>query len=324
MTKSDGLITAYILDGEHSGQKIGWDEINSWSASKGTIWIHLDFTSHGARQWLKKKSGIEKVYVESLIAEETRPRSLISPQGLLVFLRGVNLNPGKDPEDMVSIRTWIDENRIITTRHQKLLSIDDLETAIHEGKGPTTPSELLIMLNDFLLDRIGDSLDTLETEIDELEQEILSAYTAELRPKIADCRRQAIVIRRYLSPQREALYRLQIEDTKWLSNEDKVHLREGNDRIIRYIEDLDSMRERSAITQEELSTRLGEQINQRTYALTVVAIIFLPLTFITGLLGINVDGIPGAKYHAAFGVVCLILLGISIGLYAILKRFKWM
>jgi zinc transporter len=72
--------------------------------------------------------------------------------------------------------------------------------------------------------------------------------------------------------------------------------------LIRHLEDLDAIRERVAVTQEELQSRLAEQQNVRMYVLSIVAAIFLPLGFLTGLLGINVGGIPGADNPLAFGM----------------------
>ena len=78
------------------------------------------------------------------------------------------------------------------------------------------------------------------------------------------------------------------------------------------------------MTQEELNSRLSEQLNKRMYVLSIVAAVFLPLGFITGLLGINVAGIPGAEFAYGFVIVCLLLLllvFIQIGLF---KWKKWM
>ncbi len=323
MQRKTSLITAYILDGKKSGTKIGWDEINNWSPDKGTLWVHLNYTATKAQTWLKKSSGLDRFSVRAMLTTETRPRSIINPNGLLVILRGVNLNPGQDPEDMISVRIWLDENRIITAGRQALLSIKDVEDTINNTHGPNTNSELLVMLNDRLNDRIGDVIDTLDSSVDDLEQAVLTDESYALRPKIADLRREAILIRRYLAPQRDAVNRLQMEDNKWLTIDDRIHLREANDRVIRYIEDLDSARERAAVSQEELSSKLSEQIDSRMYLLSLIAAVFLPLSFITGLLGINVEGIPGAKYHSAFMVVCFILIVIFFGLYLTFKRKKW-
>lgn len=323
MPRDESLVFAYLLDGNGSGKKIGWNEIKQWTPSQGILWVHLNYTSQRTAHWLIRESGLDKITAKAMIAEESRPRSEITATGLLVFLRGVNLTPGEDPEDMVSIRIWIGEHCIISTRKRQLLSVNDVKQAIHEGLGPKTPSELLRILNDRLLDRMSDVIESITEQVDELEQEVLAEESYLLRPKLADIRRQATSIRRYLSPQREALNRLYYEETPFLSQVDKLYLREAHDRTIRYIEDLDSARERAAITQEELSSHLSERMDKRMYILSVVAVIFLPLSFITGLLGINVGGIPGADYKWAFLIVSLSLLIILVGMLCFFYRKKW-
>lgn len=324
MLKEDALITAYILDGNGGGKQIGWEEIHTWEPKQGKLWVHLDYTARKARDWLLKESGLDKLTVRALCVEESRPRSVISEKGLLVFLRGVNLNPGQKPEDMVSIRIWLDEQRIITTRKRRLLFIDDMRHALEAGHGPKTPSEFFISLNDSLIDHMANVLTTLDDRVDELEHAVITEESRLLRPKISDVRRQAILIHRYLAPQREALYRLQVEETPLLSSIDRLHIREATDRIVRYIEDLDSARDRAAITQEELTSRLTELMDHRIYILSVVAVLFLPLTFLTGLLGMNVSGIPGSNHPSAFTVVCAVLVLITSLILWVLKRKKWM
>ena len=90
------------------------------------------------------------------------------------------------------------------------------------------------------------------------------------------------------------------------------------------MEDLDSARERAAVTQEELAGRLAEQMNKTMYVLSIVAAIFLPLGLITGLLGINVGGIPGVDSGWAFTIVCLILIGIAVVQAIVFKKMKWL
>ncbi len=116
------------------------------------------------------------------------------------------------------------------------------------------------------------------------------------------------MLRRYLAPQREAITRLQVEKIHWFTERDKRHLYETANSLIRIVEDLDSLRERANVAQEELVNILSEQINSRMYTLSLVTTIFLPLSFLTGLLGINVAGIPGPTNPWAFLIVVAMLL----------------
>jgi zinc transporter len=137
-------------------------------------------------------------------------------------------------------------------------------------------------------------------------------------------RRQAISLRRYLSPQREALSRLLTEKITWVDDADRLRLRETCDQLVRYLEDLDEARDRAAVTQEELVNRLSEQMNNKMYLLSIVAAIFLPLGFLTGLLGINVGGIPGAESKLGFAGFVLLLIGVVIVQIWFFKKKKWL
>ena len=258
------------------------------------------------------------------MVEESRPRAEFDQDGLLLFLRGVNLNPEQDPEDMVSIRIFADQNRVITTRRRKLLSIQDLEKAIEENLGPKNTAELVTLLSERLTDRMSDVVEKISDELDELEDAAETEQISGVRRSISELRRQSIMIRRYLAPQREAINRITADQSNFFNAVDVVRLREVSDRLQRYIEELDSVRDRAAVIQEEISTRLSEQINSRMYLLSLVAVIFLPLGFIVGLLGINVGGIPGAENKHAFWLVTGFLVLLGLLLVLIFRRKKWM
>lgn len=321
---TQGLISSYRLDGKGGGKPLEWNDIHEDTAKSDITWLYLDYTHPKAQEWLNNDSGLDPIVIDALLAEETRPRSVLMRNGLLVTLRGVNMNPGADPEDMVSVRIWIEKNRIIGTRHRRLLFMDDLRNSIQQGQGPKTPGEFLVQMADHLSERMADVISNVDDTVDRLEEEVLTEESYQLRGRIAGVRREIITLRRYLSPQREAMARLYTEPVEWLTEQDRMHLREISDRTMRYIEDLDSARERATVTQEELLSRLSEQMDRRMYVLSIVAAIFLPLGFLTGLLGINVGGIPGAEDSNAF-LEFIFVLGIVVVLQMILFKWKkWM
>lgn len=322
--KSDnnGLVFSYIFRGDGSGQVVDWEAVKKFSPADGTLWLHLDYNDDKVQNWLRNESNIDRVLCEALLAEETRPRVLSSGNSLLLILRGVNCNPGADPEDMVSLRMWFDENRIISMRHRKVMAIEDIQKSIESLKGTSSPADFLVMAANRLVDRIGDVVAEIDDEVDELEDMVLTAESYELRTKLSQLRRKSISLRRYIAPQRDVLARLQGESISWLSDIDRVHVREVAERTARFIDDIDSARDRAAITQEELNSRLSEQMNKTMYVLSIVAAIFLPLGLLTGLLGINVGGIPGTESKIAFSIVTLFLIVVAIAELWIFKRKK--
>lgn len=322
-SSESGLFFAYLLDGRGGARTLSWDEVATWQVSDGVLWLHFDYSHPAARDWVLEQSGLERLVAEALIAEETRPRTTAMQDGFLMALRGVNLNPGAEPNDMVSLRLWVDKTRMISTRKRDLFSARDVVNQLNLGEGPRGAAALLVDLIDRIVLHMGDTVVDIEDMVDALEEEMLSGQDSALRSRFSGLRRQTIELRRYFSPQRDALGRLMIDKSAWLAEPDRLRLREISDRLIRHIEDLDAIRERQVLAHEELLSRMSEQLNSRMYVLSMISAIFLPLGFLTGLLGVNVGGIPGAHHPWAFSIFVLILLVIVLFVLALFRWKKW-
>lgn len=320
---NDGLVAAYLLDGRGGGRRLGWDEIAGWQPADGVLWVHLDRAADTSRQWLQENSGLDALVVQALLAEETRPRCAPVDNGVMLFLRGVNLNPGSDPEDMVSIRLHVHERRIVSVRLRRLLSVNDLCAALEQGHGPRDAADFVIDLTERLTDRMAGVIGDIDDTVDRLQAQTLQTDGRRLRGELTRLRAEIIALRRYLAPQRDAMARLAQVNLSWLAPTHLLHLREQADRVTRYVEDLDAARERAAVTQEELGNRLSEQMNARMYVLSIVAGIFLPLSFLTGLFGINVGGIPLADSPSGFLEVALILAAITTFEIVLFRWRRW-
>jgi zinc transporter len=179
------------------------------------------------------------------------------------------------------------------------------------------------MLSARLIERVGPVIDHLVDEVDRLEDTVVTAHSAELRGALGSLRRQAIALRRYLAPQREVMTRLAMEQTSWLQADDKAYLREVSDRTTRFVEDLDAARERAGVVQDELNSRISDQMNRTMYLLTVVAAVLLPPSLLTGLLGINVGGMPGTDNPLSFAIVVVLIIALAVVEVAVLRHLKW-
>src|SRR6185503_12268288 len=151
-----------------------------------------------------------------------------------------------------------------------------------------------------------------------------SANKFRLRTTITRIRSEAIAFRRFVAPDRDALTQLAAMDFDWLAEDDKLHIREAADRFARMTEELEAVRERSALLHEQLTDLRAEEIDQRSLLISVVAFICLPLTFITGLLGMNVAGIPDSADPWAFWWVVGLCVLIGLGVLAWFIRRQWL
>jgi len=323
MTDSeDGLICAYLFDGDGGAKPLGWDDLDV--AHDGVVWAHLDFSHPKGRDWIQKRGELEPHVIEALLSDESRPRSLEFEEGILTILRGVNTNPGEEVDDMVSIRIWTEKDRIISTRRRRLMSVVDIQEALEEGKGPTSPGTFLILLADRLSDRIGDAVESIEVSIDEAEDATAAGTSLASRAVLSAIRRKTARIRRYLAPQRDALDRLSRTRSELLDSEGVAMLQELTSRMTNYIDEMDLARERAMVLQEEALSVLAAEQNARMLVLSIVAAVFLPLAFFTGLMGMNVAGLPGLEDQRAFWIVLGLMFAAAGGILGYFKFRKWL
>ncbi len=289
-----------------------------------TYWIHIEQNNDETKDWLISLTGIDPEIVDALLADETRPRFFTKGQGLLVVLRGVNLNPGAELDDMISVRVWITPHQIITVNLRRMMAIRDIEVKLDEQQGPSRSGEFLTELADRISDRISPVLEALNDSVDELEERVIGSGAHPQPFEISELRLRIIRLKRHLFPQKEMMTHLIGIKSEWFRSQDRQKFREITDCIIRFAEDLESCRERCIIARDELESQHSQKTNKILYLLSMITVIFLPLGLVTGLLGINVGGIPGANNPLAFLGVCLILVIIVILQICILKLKHWL
>lgn len=317
-------VEIYLLDKEGKAEELNFEDLETADKEDKILWIHFDYSSPQAIDWITNKSNIDSIAIDALLTEETRPRTTILDDSLLIALRGVNLEPKSKPEDMISIRLFITPTLIISTRKRDLLTIKEIADNLKKGVGPKSSSEFLIELTYRIIERMEDIIDNIEDRADQLEENIINSSDLKYRNEILAIRRESIVLRRYLFPQKEAMNKLYHDKITWINEYERIELREINDQLIRHIEELDTIKDKVTLIQEELSNMLSDQMNKKMYMLSIISAIFLPLTFLTGLLGINIDGIPGAKNENAFLIFCAMLIVVVSIQYVIFKKKKWL
>jgi len=287
-----GLAHAYLLDGRGGGEQLDWNGVERWTPSDGPLWINLDYSAPDSERWLGLHSNIAPVARDALLDDDPRPRAVAHGDALLLIVRAINLNAGAEPEDMLSIRAWIEPHRVVTLRRRQSRSIKAIAAELDRGSGPTGVGELTALLVERVLEFVIIRVDTLGDAIAACEDQVVVETRGELRTQLADQRRRAIALRRFLAPQREAFAKLAQVQVPWLDATARSRIVESADRMTRTVEELDAARDRAAVTQEELQSKIAEATNQRLYVLSIITSVFLPLGFVCGLLGVNVGGVP--------------------------------
>ncbi|MEL0152197.1 MAG: zinc transporter ZntB [Halieaceae bacterium] len=311
------LLHACQLDGEGSAKSV--DKLEEWEST----WFHFDISDDDITPWLTGVAGLNDIAASALTSAETRPRVLRRANNLILTLRGLSSDPEQGSDDMISVRLWTDGVRVISCRFKPLASTQSVIDSLISGEGAVTIPELIVNWVECITDDMAGAINNLEEQVDNIVDLVDTMDVTAARQSIIGLRQRAMLLRRYLSPQREALAKLSSENLPWLDEYSRVRLRDITDRLIRYIEDLDQVRDRAILAHEELSARLTDDINRKTYVFTIVAVIFLPLGFLTGLLGVNVGGVPGLEEPKAFAWLLFACFAICLGMLAFFRWRRW-
>lgn len=317
--KSITSLAAFDIEGTRVAPVLGgWPER---APADGYRWIHLDLNDADQKLWAREM--LPGIVARALWQSETRPRCERHEAGLILNLRGVNLNPGSDPEDMVSLRMWVTKDAIITARRRKVWAVDAIRAAALDGAAPATLGRFLAEVTYGLTSRIETVSLDLEEQTDALEETVLEGGTLPTG-QLGTLRQAVIKMRRFINPQREAIAALAALDGWIISPEELALLRETSNKTRRIVEELDATRDRLAALQEHIDAERTHALSRNSYILSVVAAIFLPLGFLTGLFGVNVAGMPGTSTPLAFWFLTAGSVVSGVALFIIFKFSKWL
>ena len=291
--------------------------------TKGTAyrWLHFDLRDKGVTDWLDAQ--LPALPAATLQTIETRPRVVAMADGLLATLRGINLNDGANAADMVAVRVWLTRSLVVTVRRRRIFAVDDLRGKAEAGTAPASPAQFLADLCDGLVGRIETVSLALETETDTMEAAVYD-QGGETLANLSERRRNVIKLRRHVGPQTDALHQLAICETPVIPATLRPTLAEIANRATRSVEELAEVRERLTALSDHLDLMQTARLGRNGYVLSVIAAIFLPLGFLTGLFGVNLGGMPGTGSPIAFAALFLATVAIGAALFAYFRWRRWL
>ncbi|MBX7528522.1 zinc transporter ZntB [Qipengyuania vesicularis] len=320
------LLFGRVLDGQGGARPIGWEEAQGWRpADPGEVlWLHLCRSRPGVQAWLESELHVPEPTAELLTSDQNRPRAFAEGETLVGTLRGINFNPGAEPEDMISMQLWCDGRRLITLRRHPLQTPREVVALLDRVNGPPDAGATITLLAELMIARMSQSIIDMNYVLDELEHADPEDKADEMLRRISTIRRNCLGLKRHMAPQHEALEQISRDAPYWFEEHDRREIAESIARLRRYLDDIDISKESALVLQDELRARSLASSEHATYMLTIVAGIFLPLGFLTGLLGINVGGVPGMDDPDAFWAVVALCLFLFVALIVVFRRLRWL
>ncbi|WP_254889821.1 zinc transporter ZntB, partial [Cronobacter sakazakii] len=254
-------VIAWLLDG-HGGVKPLQDD--AVIDKDHPCWLHLNYANPESAQWLTETPLLPNLVRDALAGESLRPRVTRMGDGTLITLRCINGSTDERPDQLVAMRLYIDERLIVSTRQRKVLALDDIIHDLNEGSGPADVGGWLVDACDALTDHASEFIEELHDKIIDLEDNLLEEIVPP-RGVLALLRKQLIVMRRYMSPQRDVFSRLASERFSWMTDDHRRRMQDIADRLGRGLDEIDACIARTAVMADEISQTMQESLSRRSY-----------------------------------------------------------
>lgn len=319
-TGSAGMIV--VFDGKGGVTSVGPLDSEHVVPQRGFMLITGNSRSPAFKVWLNKFVG--PFNADLLTVPNTRSRCTVADDRAMVVMRVVR--PGAETHDigrqLLTMR--IERGQVIVASElniPELLGVGQWQQTHH---APVSPADLVARLALRASDRIEPLVEALGNRLDDIEEQLLFDNNARAQTRLAQLRRDLIGFRRLVWPQRDILNTLEVEDISFFSSRDRMRLREASTRSARLGDELQTLSERAVLVHEQILDARSEQMNRNMLVLAAVTVVFMPLTLITGALGMNVEGIPFAAAPWAFTAVCGALLAIAAALVWWMRGRRWL
>lgn len=307
-----GVGAVLVFDGEGGMKRYEPSDTLPVVPSRGFKLVIGNSKAPEFKLWLREELG---EFNSGLLTSPTsRARCTVMDDRALVILRVVR--PGAAPHDVGRqfLTVWIEHGRVIIASELNILDFMGLSKLEQLAHAPISPADLIARLALRATDRLEPLIEMLGDRLDEVEETLITHRTEKAQDNLEHLRRTLINFRRLVWPQRDALTTLEIEDLSFFSDRDRLRLRDAAMRTARIGDELQALSERAVLVHEEIIDDRAEQMNRTMLLLAAVTVVFSPLTLISGMLGMNVSGIPLAEYGGAFWIVCGALIALAVGL----------
>ncbi len=287
-------------------------------------WVDVDTSDAEGRSWLLTQGSLSE-RVKSLLLE---PKKVIRRENLEhgLFVSFCSINPTRKAEngDLIWVGLLIEHDRVITARSGTVMVIEEVRKDVQRGKGPESPLDFLAFLVLGIRDRLETIITELSEETDALEDRVLAKDAGNPPLEALNATRSKVFhIRRYLVQFQNVLKLIVSDPAIHISKKENQTLTGATELFGRYLDQIEDCRGRAQLLYDQIQSQLSQTMASTSYNLTIVATVFLPLTFITGLLGMNVSGIPDSHNPWGFWIVCSFLIVLAIGGWALIRWKRW-
>jgi magnesium transporter len=298
--------------------------------SRGTIWVNLDGLGDiGMMEQIGKRFNLHPLVLEDIFNTEQRSKFEDYGDYIYIVLKTFDYeNEGGDQKlDSDQISLVVGKNFVLSFLETTDFQFEAVRERLRAGKGQIRKlgaDFLMYSLVDAIVDSYFLILERLDEKTEALEKELISRPLPRTLHSIYRLKRENVFLRKSLWPMREVINSLRRGDCLLISQNTSLYLRDVYDHTLHIIESVESLRDLTAGMLDIYISSVSYRISTVMKVLTVITTIFMPLTLITGIYGMNFKYLPGLDWEGGFFAVLGIMVTISLGMLALFRQKKWL
>lgn len=323
---TSGLMFSWLISPDGNGTEIKAGEIHSLVLQESeSIWLHLNYANTQVQTWLKSSNQLPEDIVEILQEDVARVRQKTFTKAdgahLIFFSDFIKEFNEKYADEIVT--SWVIRvgNILITLRPHPVESIDHLRYMLTSGRlKPKNIGDIYSYMLELREDMLHAQANILMNRMDQLEEVIIRGETLPEHETLGRIRIQCNRMRRYFSPELTALNHLIRNRPDWMTDENYHEVTEFAEKLSVLVQELDHLYERAKVLQDEQSAHIAQFNANNLQVLSIMTVIFLPMTLISGIMGMNMEDLPGLKGSFFEVMLLMVVAGISMFAYLRIKK----
>jgi len=342
---SPGTLT-YVGEEVKFATKVYWTEYNLENYKTHTLPKLLDFQlklDPNKTYWLNvdgihepkvietvgKIFNLHPLVMEDILNTQQKPKfEYYNDEQLFVTFKMLEFNPHTDEIEVEHLSFILGENYVISFQEERTKDIfNPIRQRLRASAGKTRKNGadyLLYSLMDLVVDNYFLVLEKIAENIERLEDDIINTKKQKSMTEIYSIKRELMLMRKIVLPLREMLSNLVHEEAPLITSNTALYLRDLHDHVMQVLDTIDSYRELVASLMDLYLSQASNRMNNVMKVLTVISVIFMPVTFIVGIYGMNFDYMPELRWHYGYHSVWIFMIILVIGMLIYFRKKDWL
>jgi magnesium transporter len=274
-----------------------------------------------------ERFGLHPLILEDVVNTSQRPKLEEYENCIFISMKSLIYDEKKEKVIPEQISIILMQNMVITFQEQIGDTLSEVLERIKLSKFKIRSKGndyLVYALIDLIVDKYYHSIEAMGNKLEELEEEVFDNPTPNCLYKIQATKHELLEVRRSVYPLREVINRFQKDDLDYINDENMKYFNDVYDHTIKIIDTVEAFRELNAGLKDIYLSSVSLKMNQIMQVLTIVGAIFIPLTFLAGIYGMNFEFMPELHWQYSYPIFWIIILVVSISLIVYFKRKRWL